>query len=91
MAYHAAMPHESRLQQSLRHLQTAFGNFFARRNKYPSFKKRDGAQSAEYTTSAFKWTDGKLRIAKMDAALNIRFSRTIPKAAIVTTVTFTVA
>ena len=75
------------VQQSLRHLQTAFGNFFARRNKYPSFKKRDGAQSAEYTTSAFKWTDGKLRIAKMDAALNIRFSRTIPKAAIVTTVT----
>ena len=76
------------IQQSLRHLQTAFGNFFARRNKYPTFKKKkDGAQSAEYTTSAFKWADGKLRIAKMDAALNIRFSRTIPKAAIVTTVT----
>ena len=35
------------VQQSLRHLQTAFGNFFARRNKYPSFKKRDGAPSAE--------------------------------------------
>ena len=76
------------IQQSLRHLQTAYGNFFARRNKYPTFKKKkDGAQSAEYTTSAFKWADGKLRIAKMDAALNIRFSRTIPKAAIVTTVT----
>ena len=75
------------IQQSLRHLQTAFGNFFARRNKYPTFKKKDGTQSAEYTTSAFKWADGKLRIAKMGAALNIRFSRTIPKAAIVTTVT----
>jgi len=75
------------VQQSLRHLQTAFGNFFARRSKYPSFKRKDGAQSAEYTTSAFKWTDGKLRVAKMDAALNIRFSRTIPKAAKVTTVT----
>jgi putative transposase len=75
------------VQQSLRHLQTAFGNFFARRNKYPTFKKRGGAQSAEYTTSAFKWSNGKLRVAKMDAALNIRFSRTIPKAAIVTTVT----
>ena len=75
------------VQQSLRHLQTAFGNFFARRNKYPTFKKKDGAQSAEYTTSAFKWSDGKLRVAKMDAALDIRFSRTIPKAAIVTTVT----
>ena len=75
------------VQQSLRHLQTAFGNFFARRSKYPTFKKKDGAQSAEYTTSAFKWADGKLRIAKMGAALSVRFSRTIPKAAIVTTVT----
>lgn len=75
------------VQQSLRHLQTAFGNFFARRSGYPAFKKKDGAQSAEYTTSAFKWTEGNLRIAKMDAALAIRFSRTIPRAAKVTTVT----
>lgn len=75
------------VQQALRHLQAAFGNFFARRAKYPTFKKKDGPQSAEYTTSAFKWADGKLRIAKMDAPLNIRFSRTIPKAAKVTTVT----
>lgn len=75
------------VQQSLRHLQTAFGNFFANRNKYPTFKKKDGSQSAEYTTSAFKWDGSKLSIAKMDAALNVRFSRTIPKAAKVTTVT----
>ncbi len=74
------------VQQSLRHLQTAFGNFFARRNKYPTFKKKDGAQSAEYTTSAFKWDGKQLKIAKA-GVLNIRFSRTIPKAAIVTTVT----
>lgn len=74
------------VQQSLRHLQTAFGNFFARRNKYPTFKKKDGAQSAEYTTSAFKWDGKALSIAK-NGPLNIRFSRTIPKAAIVTTVT----
>ena len=75
------------VQQSLRHLQTAFSNFFARRAKYPTFKKKDGAQSAEYTTSAFKWDGSTLHIAKMDAALNVRFSRTIPKAAKVTTVT----
>lgn len=75
------------VQQSLRHLQTAFGNFFARRNKYPAFKKKDGAQSAEYTTSAFKWDGRQLRVAKMDEPLNILFSRTLPKAAIVTTVT----
>jgi len=76
------------LQQSLRHLQTAFSNFFARRKKYPTFKKKDGAQSAEYTTSAFKWDGKKLKIAKA-GVLNIRFSRNIPKAAIVTTVTVT--
>jgi putative transposase len=74
------------VQQSLRHLQAAFGNFFSRRSKYPTFKKKDGAQSAEYTTSAFKWDGNTLSIAK-NGALNIRFSRTIPKAAIVTTVT----
>lgn len=42
------------LQQSLRHLQTAYRNFFQGRAKYPNFKKKDGYQSAEYTTSAFK-------------------------------------
>lgn len=75
------------VQQSLRHLQAAFGNFFAKRSKYPQFKKKGGVQSAEYTTSAFKWDGSGLCLAKMDAALNIRFSRTIPKAAKVTTVT----
>jgi putative transposase len=75
------------VQQSLRHLQTAFSNFFARRARYPAFKRKNGNRSAEYTTSAFKWDGKKLRIAKMEAPLNIRFSRTLPKAAIVTTVT----
>ena len=75
------------VQQSLRHLQSAFANFFAKRASYPQFKRKNGPQSAEYTTSAFKWDGSTPRIAKMDAALNIRFSRTIPKAAKVTTVT----
>lgn len=75
------------VQQALRHLQTAFSHFFAKRTAYPTFKRRDGVQSAEYTTSAFKWDGKQLRIAKMDAALDIRFSRTLPKAATVTTVT----
>ena len=75
------------VQQSLRHLQTAFGNFFAKRAKYPTFKSKHDPQSAEYTTSAFKLDGGQLRIAKLDAALDVRFSREIPKAATVTTVT----
>jgi putative transposase len=75
------------VQQALRHLQTAFANFFARRAKYPDFRRKDGVQSAEYTTSAFKWDGVSLKLAKMDAPLAIRWSRTIPQGAKVTTVT----
>jgi putative transposase len=75
------------LQQSLRHLQTAFVNFFAKRAAYPSFKSKHDKQAAEYTTSAFKWDGKALKLAKMDAPLPVRFSRTIPRAAKVTTVT----
>lgn len=75
------------VQQSLRHLQTAFANFFAKRTAYPTYKRKDGKQSAEYTTSAFKWDGKQLCIAKCATPLNIRFSKTIPKAAKVTTVT----
>ena len=75
------------IQQSLRHLQSAFTNFFAKRARHPKFKRKDGQQSAEYTTSAFKWDGASLKLAKMAAPLDIRWSRTIPKAAKVTTVT----
>ena len=75
------------VQQALRHLQTAFANFFAKRARYPQFKRKDGPQSAEYTTSAFKWDGQSLKLAKMDAPLDVRWSRQIPKAAKVTTVT----
>ena len=75
------------VQQALRHLQTAFANFFAKRNRYPQFKRKDGPQSAEYTTSAFNWDGQSLKLAKMDAPLDVRWSRQIPKAAKVTTVT----
>ena len=75
------------VQQSVRHLQTAFGNFFAKRAKYPSFKSKHDKQSAEYTSSAFKWDCKALKLAKMDAPLAICWSRTLPKAAKLTTVT----
>ena len=63
------------LQQSLRHLNTAFVNFFAGRNKYPRFKKKNNRQSAHYAPNAFKWQDGKLTLAKMSQPLKIRWSR----------------
>jgi putative transposase len=63
------------LQQSLRHLQTGYSNFFKGRAKYPHFKKKDSPQSAEYTTSAFKWDGETLKIAKQAEPLDIRWSR----------------
>jgi len=76
------------LQQALRHLQTAFGSFFARRAKYPRYKSRKKSRaSAEYTRSAFTWRDGKLTLAKMADPLDIRWSRPLPEGAEPTTVT----
>ncbi|MEU1180520.1 RNA-guided endonuclease TnpB family protein [Streptomyces sp. NPDC005820] len=76
------------LQQALRHLQTAFGNFFAKRAKYPRFKSRKKSRaSAEYTRSAFTWRDGRLTLAKMAEPLDIRWSRPLPEGARPTTAT----
>ena len=63
------------LQQGLRHLNTAFINFFAGRNKYPRFKEKNNRQSAHYAPNAFKWQDGKLTLAKTSQPLKIRWSR----------------
>ncbi|WP_327714545.1 transposase [Streptomyces sp. NBC_00490] len=76
------------LQQALRHLQTAFGNFFAQRAKYPRYKSRKKSRaSAEYTRSAFTWRDGQLTLAKMAGPLDIRWSRPLPEGAQPSTVT----
>ncbi len=74
-------------QQALRHLEKAFKNFFEGRAKYPTFKKRSAEQTAEYTTSAFKWDGKSLTLAKMDAPLDIHWSRPLPKGCKPTTVT----
>ena len=63
------------LQQGLRHLNTAFQNFFKGKTKYPRFKKKANKQSAHYAPNAFKWQDGKLTLAKMSQPLKIRWSR----------------
>lgn len=46
------------LQQSLRHQQAAFSNFFTGRAAYPAFKSKCHKQAAELTASAFKYRDG---------------------------------
>ncbi len=76
------------LQQCLRHLQGAFSNFFARRAKYPRFKsKRKSRAGAEYTSSGFRYRDGRLTLAKMTDPLDIVWSRPLPEGATPTTVT----
>ena len=66
------------LQQALRHLQTAFGNFWEKRTGYPTFKKKRGGGSATYTRSAFRFRDGQVFLAKCSEALPIRWSRQLP-------------
>ncbi|CAM5454347.1 transposase [Streptomyces narbonensis] len=76
------------LQQALRHLQTAFAHFFGKRAKYPRFKSRKRSRkSAEYTTSAFRFREGRLTLAKMSEPLDIIWSRPLPEGAEPSTVT----
>ena len=75
------------LQQGLRHLQTAFSNFFAGRAQYPNFKKKRNGGSAEFTKSAFKFKEGQVYLAKSAQALPIRWSRELPKGSEPTTIT----
>lgn len=69
------------LQQALRHLQTAFGNFWDKRTGYPTFKKKRGGGSATYTRSAFRFRDGQVFLAKCSEPLPIRWSRQLPEGA----------
>ena len=75
------------LQQGLRHLQKAFGNFWAGRAKYPTFKKKRNGGSAEFTKSGFKFKDGQIFLAKSLKALSIRWSRFLPVGAEPSTIT----
>jgi putative transposase len=75
------------LQQGLRNLQKAFGNFWAGRAKYPNFKKKRNGGSAEFTKSAFRWKDGQVFLAKCTEALPIRWSRQLPKGCKPSTIT----
>ncbi len=75
------------LQQSLRHLDTAFRNFFEGRAEYPTFHKKHAVQSATYAANAFTWDGKQLTLAKMDTPLDIHWSRSLPKGCKPTTVT----
>jgi putative transposase len=75
------------LQQALRHLHRAYAGFFAKRTRYPSFKRRRYGGSATYTRSSFRMKDGALWLAKTNAPLAIRWSRPLPEGAVPSSVT----
>jgi len=65
------------LQQSLRHLDSAFNRFFKKQGNYPTFKKRRGIQSATFTRNALKFDlkNKELTLPKEIGKLKIRWSR----------------
>src|SRR5437588_4516837 len=67
------------LQQALRHLDTAYTNFFEGRTEYPTFKKKHHAHSATYTDNAFTLKGDKLTLAKHKDPLHIIWSRPLPE------------
>jgi putative transposase len=77
------------VQQSLRNLDKAFKNFFEGRAAYPTFKKKQNAQSATYASNAFKWDGSALTLAKMDVPLDIHLHRPLPKNSKPSSVTIT--
>jgi len=64
------------LQQALRDLQVAYSNFFDKRAAYPSFKRKEARQSANYTKHGFSFdTDRRvLKLAKI-GAVKVKWSR----------------
>jgi putative transposase len=75
------------LQQTLRHLDSAYRNFFEGRAGYPNFKSKRGVQSATFTRSSFQWDGTLLTLAKMNTPLDIHWSRHLPEGSIPSTVT----
>lgn len=64
------------LQQALRDLQVAYSNFFDKRAAYPTFKRKEARQSANYTERGFSF-DAERRILKLAkiGAIKVKWSR----------------
>lgn len=65
------------LQQSLRHLEIAYTRFFAKKSKFPKFKKRSNNQSIKYVP-AFNLEENKLWIPKLKTGIKIKQDRELP-------------
>jgi putative transposase len=69
------------LQQAVNNLESAFQNFFAKRAKYPSFKKKSSGGSCRFTCYGFRIKKGEVWLAKTKTPLAIRWSRPLPEGA----------
>jgi len=84
------------VQQSIRNLDVAFRRFFnglkgkGPKVGFPTWKRKDGKQSAEFTRSGFKLQRGKLYIAKV-GDVDVRWSRALPSVPKTATVTLDAA
>jgi len=63
------------LQQTLRHLESAFQRFYQRKALFPKHKKKFYEQSASFMNNAFTWKDGVFFLAKSKEPLKVRWSR----------------
>ncbi|WP_069764967.1 RNA-guided endonuclease TnpB family protein [Streptomyces sp. LUP47B] len=74
------------LQQSLRHLDQAYGRFFKGEARSPRRKKKGRSRdTATYVRTGFKWVEdparpgtGLITLAKQSEPLDIRWSRALP-------------
>ncbi|MEU6228787.1 RNA-guided endonuclease TnpB family protein [Streptomyces sp. NPDC047042] len=74
------------LQQSLRHLDQAFGRFFKGSGKHPQRKRKGRSRdSATYVRTGFRWVEdperpgtGSITLAKQSGPLDVRWSRALP-------------
>ncbi|GEL18577.1 RNA-guided endonuclease InsQ/TnpB family protein [Pseudonocardia asaccharolytica] len=83
-----AEPSKGPLQATLRHLQTAFVNFWAKRAGYPTFKRKGKTtDSATYFRGCFTYRDGQITLAKQAEPLRIVWSRPLPEGAVPSQVT----
>ena len=63
------------LQQTIRNQEAAFSNFFKKRAKYPTFKKKHANQSFRLIDNAFRLKNNRFFIAKVEEPIKVRWSR----------------
>ena len=63
------------LQQALKDLDKAYEAFFAKRAKFPQFKRKEGKQSFRLMQNGFTYSLGRLQLAKMSRPLKVVWSR----------------